>query len=435
MTSAPPPAARPEPTAVDPAAASVTPPSTPADAPRATYRPDARYVLLLGTMAALPAVSTDIYLPSLPEVAADLGTSATAAQLTMTGMLVGGAVGQLVIGPLSDRFGRRRPVLVGVALHVVTSLLCALVGAIGPLIALRVAQGFFNASATVVAMALIRDRFVGSDASRLMSRLMLVIGVAPLFAPSVGGLIAGQAGWRAVFVALAVFGVALWVLVLLKMPETLPPERRRPGGVRTALAGYAALLRDRHFVALAVMPGLAMAVLMSYVVASPFVLREGYGLSEQEFAIVFAVNGVGLVLGAQVNAALVRRVAPIRILRVAQVVTVVLTGVLLVVALTGAGGMWGLLAVLWLVLTLVNLAPPNASAVALSRHGAVAGTAAAFIGSLQAGVAGVVSPVSGLLGGDAVAMAVVMFAAGVVGLLVLALATPAFRRGGAWTRL
>lgn len=432
MTSAPPPAARPDPTAVDPAAASVTPP---ADAPRATYRPDARYVLLLGTMAALPAVSTDIYLPSLPEVAADLGTSATAAQLTMTGMLVGGAVGQLVIGPLSDRFGRRRPVLVGVALHVVTSLLCALVGAIGPLIALRVAQGFFNASATVVAMALIRDRFVGSDASRLMSRLMLVIGVAPLFAPSVGGLIAGQAGWRAVFVALAVFGVALWVLVLLKMPETLPPERRRPGGVRTALAGYAALLRDRHFVALAVMPGLAMAVLMSYVVASPFVLREGYGLSEQEFAVVFAVNGVGLVLGAQVNAALVRRVAPIRILRVAQVVTVVLTGVLLVVALTGAGGMWGLLAVLWLVLTLVNLAPPNASAVALSRHGAVAGTAAAFIGSLQAGVAGVVSPVSGLLGGDAVAMAVVMFAASVVGLLVLALATPAFRRGGAWTRL
>lgn len=435
MTSAPPPAARPDPTAVDPAAASVTPPATPADAPRATYRPDARYVLLLGTMAALPAVSTDIYLPSLPEVAADLGTSATAAQLTMTGMLVGGAVGQLVIGPLSDRFGRRRPVLVGVALHVVTSLLCALVGAIGPLIALRVAQGFFNASATVVAMALIRDRFVGSDASRLMSRLMLVIGVAPLFAPSVGGLIAGQAGWRAVFVALAVFGVALWVLVLLKMPETLPPERRRPGGVRTALAGYAALLRDRHFVALAVMPGLAMAVLMSYVVASPFVLREGYGLSEQEFAVVFAVNGVGLVLGAQVNAALVRRVAPIRILRVAQVVTVVLTGVLLVVALTGAGGMWGLLAVLWLVLTLVNLAPPNASAVALSRHGAVAGTAAAFIGSLQAGVAGVVSPVSGLLGGDAVAMAVVMFAASVVGLLVLALATPAFRRGGAWTRL
>ncbi|GIG40344.1 multidrug effflux MFS transporter [Cellulomonas phragmiteti] len=400
------------------------------DAPR--YRPDAKHILLLGTMAALPAVSTDIYLPSLPDVARDLGTSAAAAQLTMTGMLIGGAVGQLVIGPLSDRFGRRTPVLVGVALHVVISLLCAIAPAIVPLVALRVAQGFFNASATVVAMALIRDRFTGSDASRLMSRLMLVIGVAPLFAPSLGGLIAGQWGWRAVFVVLAMFGVALWVVVLLRMPETLPPERRRPGGVRTALSGYAHLLRDRHFVALAVLPGLTMAVLMTYVVASPFVLQVGYGLTSHQFALLFAVNGVGLVLGAQVNAAIVRRVAPIRILRVAMVATVVLTGVLLALALTGAGGLWALLVVLWLVLALVNFAPPNATAIALGRHGAMAGTAAAFIGSLQAGTGGVVANLSGVLGGGAVAMAAVMLGAAVVGLAVLALATPAFRRGGAW---
>ncbi|WP_416220834.1 multidrug effflux MFS transporter [Cellulomonas sp. S1-8] len=402
----------------------------PDDAPR--YRPDAKHILLLGTMAALPAVSTDIYLPSLPDVARDLGTSAAAAQLTMTGMLIGGAIGQLVIGPLSDRFGRRTPVLIGVALHVVISLLCAIAPSIVPLVALRVAQGFFNASATVVAMALIRDRFTGSDASRLMSRLMLVIGVAPLFAPSLGGLIAGQWGWRAVFVVLALFGVALWFVVLLRMPETLPPERRRPGGVRTALSGYAHLLRDRHFVALAVLPGLTMAVLMTYVVASPFVLQVGYGMTSQQFALLFAVNGIGLVLGAQVNASIVRRVAPIRILRVAVVATVVLTGVLLALALTGAGGLWALLVVLWLVLALVNFAPPNASAIALGRHGAMAGTAAAFIGSLQAGTGGVVANLSGVLGGGAVAMAAVMLGAAVVGLAVLALATPAFRRGGAW---
>ncbi|WP_087509546.1 Bcr/CflA family efflux MFS transporter [Cellulomonas iranensis] len=401
------------------------------DSPR--YRPDAKHVLLLGTMAALPAVSTDIYLPSLPEVARDLGTTAAAAQLTIAGMMVGGALGQLVVGPVSDRFGRRLPVLVGVALHVVTSLLCAIAPAIVPLVALRVAQGFFNAAATVVAMALIRDRFVGSDASRLMSRLMLVIGVAPLFAPSVGGLIAGELGWRAVFVALALFGASVWVLVLLKMPETLPAERRRTGGVRTALAGYAHLLRDRHFVALAVLPGLMMAVLMTYVVASPFVLQEGYGLTEHQFALLFAVNGVGLVLGAQVNAAIVRRVSPIRILRVVQVATVVLTGALLVVALTGAGGLWGLLVVLWLVLALVNFAPPNASAIALGRHGAIAGTAAAFIGACQAGLGGLVSNLSGLFGGDAVAMAAVMTGTSVLALAILAFATPAFRRGGAWS--
>src|SRR6218665_3489647 len=163
------------PTAPNPAAVAL-------DEPRPAYTPDVRYVLLLGLMCALPAVSVDIYLPSLPEVAGDLGTTATMAQLTMTAMLIGGAVGQLVIGPLADRF-------------------------------------------------------VGWAASRLMSRLMLVIGVAPLFAPSIGGLIAGELGWRAVFGALALFGAALWVVVWFRMPETLPRERRRVGGLRTALAG------------------------------------------------------------------------------------------------------------------------------------------------------------------------------------------------------
>ncbi|KQY43086.1 transporter [Cellulomonas sp. Root137] len=402
-------------------------------APAPQYRPNAKYVLLLGLMCALPAISTDIYLPSLPDVARDLNTSATAAQLTMTAMLIGGAVGQLVIGPLSDRFGRRKPVLVGVSLHVVTSILCAVAPAIVPLIALRTMQGFFNASASVVAMAIIRDRFVGSDASRLMSRLMLVIGVAPLFAPSVGGVIAGQWGWRGVFGALAIFGVVLWVVVWRRLPETLPPERRRDGGLKSALSGYKKLFKDRHFVALAILPGLGVAVLMSYVVASPFVLREGYGLSAHQFSLLFAVNGVGLVAGAQVNAALVRRVAPIRIVRVVLPVSLGLTLLLLAIAITGWGGLIALLVVLWLILAMVNFVPPNASALALSRHGEVAGTAAAVIGATQAGVSGIVSPLSGLLGGDAVAMAAVMVGASVAALLVLALATPAYHRDGAWT--
>ncbi|WP_421732700.1 multidrug effflux MFS transporter [Cellulomonas sp.] len=402
-------------------------------APAPQYRPNAKYVLLLGLMCALPAISTDIYLPSLPDVARDLKTSATAAQLTMTAMLIGGAVGQLVIGPLSDRFGRRKPVLVGVSLHVVTSILCAVAPAIVPLIGLRTMQGFFNASASVVAMAIIRDRFVGSDASRLMSRLMLVIGVAPLFAPSVGGVIAGQWGWRGVFGALAIFGVVLWVVVWRRLPETLPPERRREGGLKSALAGYRKLFKDRHFVALAILPGLGVAVLMSYVVASPFVLREGYGLSAHQFSLLFAVNGIGLVAGAQVNAALVRRVAPIRIVRVVLPVSLGLTLVLLAIAITGWGGLIALLVVLWLILAMVNFVPPNASALALSRHGEVAGTAAAVIGATQAGVSGIVSPLSGLLGGDAVAMAAVMVGASVAALLVLALATPAYHRDGAWT--
>lgn len=398
----------------------------------APFRPTARFVALLGLMTSLQAVATDLYLPSLPTVAADLQTTASAAQLTMTAMMLGAACGQLAIGPLSDRLGRRTPVLVGVAAHVVTSLLCAVAPSIQLLIALRAMQGFFNASAAVVAMAVIRDRLVGAEASRVMSRLMLVIGVAPLLAPTVGGLIAGAWGWRSVFVALAIFGALIWTFVAFGLTETLPPDRRRVGGVRTALGGYRNLLRDRHFVALAVLPGLTSAVLMSYVVASPFVLQEGFGLSEHTFALVFAVNGLGLVGGAQVNAALVRKVGPLRIMRVAQPAFVVLTAALLVLAVTGAGGLVALLGVLWVLLSGVNLVPPNASALALSRHGEVAGTGAALIGAVQIGMAGLISPLTGLLGGDAVAMAGVMLAAATAGLLVLSLATPAYRRGGAW---
>jgi DHA1 family bicyclomycin/chloramphenicol resistance-like MFS transporter len=375
-------------------------------------------------------VATDIYLPSLPEVARDLDTTRTAVQLTMTATLIGGAFGQLVIGPLSDRFGRRKPVLVGVTLHVLVSLLCAVAPDITSLIALRALQGFFNASATVVAMAVIRDQFLGADASRLISRLMLVIGVAPLLAPSAGGLIAGEVGWRGVFVALALFGVVLWLVVWRRLPETLPPERRRHGGLRTALSGYRGLLRDGHFVALAVLPGLGMAALFAYVVGSPFVLRQEYGLSANEFAVLFALNGVALVAGAQVNAAVVKRVAPIRILRVALPAVLVLAAVLVAVVVTDAGGLVGMLVVLFLCLSLINFIGPNASALALGRHGEIAGTAAAFIGCLQAGVAGAVSPLVGVLGGDAVAMTLVMAGTSAVAFAVVAMATPAYRRGG-----
>lgn len=401
--------------------------STPA---RRSGRSTVKWVLLLGALAALPAFTVDMYLPLLPDVATDLDASPALAQLTLAGMLLGGAVGQLVVGPLSDRYGRRAPVIIGLALHVVTSILCAVVPGIGWLITLRVLQGFFNASAQVVSIAVIRDRFTGSDAARILSRLMLVIGLAPLLAPTFGSLIAAHGTWRWVFWVLAVLGAALALIVLRFMPETLETERRQTGGVGSVFRGYATLLRDRHFLALAVLPGLGQAVLMSYVVGSPFVLQEGYGLTHGQFAALFAVNGIGLVISAQVNASLVRRVAPIRILRTALVLQSVFAAGLLVVALTGAGGLIGLLVALWLTLSLQGLIPANASALALTRHGERAGTAAAVIGAFQAGVAGLVSPLVGVLGGDEVAMSSVMLGAVVASLLVLGLATPAFRKGG-----
>lgn len=385
---------------------------------------------MLGALAALPAVTTDMYLPSLPAVAEDLRASQAAVQFTLSGMLLGGGVGQLVIGPLSDRFGRRLPLIVGIILHIVISLLCSIAPDIGTLIVLRILQGFFNAAAAVVAIAVIRDRFVGSDAARLLSRLMLVIGVAPLFAPTVGQAIAGLWHWRAVFYALALIGSILVVIVWRFMPETLPVERRRPGHVRHVAGGYWVLLRDVRFMSLAVIPGLGLGVIMSYVVGSPFVFQDEYGLSQAQFALVFALNGLALVLSAQVNATLVRRVSPARLLRAASIAQLLFAIVLLGIAVTGFGGVTGLIAGLWLVLGTQGMIPANASVLALNTYGHMAGTAAAVIGALQSGVAGIVSPLVGVLGGSAVSMSVVMIGAVLLTVVVLVAGTPVFRKGG-----
>ncbi|GAA3703908.1 multidrug effflux MFS transporter [Zhihengliuella alba] len=402
----------------------------PSPSARPRYVPGIKYILMLGALAALPAVTTDMYLPSLPAVAEDLDASRAAVQFTLSALLIGGGVGQLVIGPFSDRFGRRLPLLIGISLHTVLSILCSIAPDIGTLIGLRVLQGFFNAAAAVVAIAVIRDRFVGSDAARLLSRLMLVIGVAPLFAPTIGQAIAGAWHWRAVFYALALIGVILLAIVWKWMPETLPATvrsaRPRTGVART----YWHLLRDRQFMALAVIPGLGLGVIMSYVVGSPFVFQQGYGLSEGQFALLFAFNGVALVASAQLNASLVRRTSPARILRVAVVAQLALAVVLFAVLATGFGGLPGVIACLWLVLGTQGMIPANASVLALNNYGHMAGTAAAVIGALQSGIAGLVSPVVGLLGGDAVAMGGVMVAIVAVTVLVLATGTPAYRRNG-----
>lgn len=401
-------------------------------APAATAK--AGFVALIGSLTLMPAVATDMYLPSLPQVEADLGTTVAGAQFTITGMVLGGALGQLVMGPFSDRVGRRLPALLGLGLHAALSLFCAFAPTIGLLAGLRVLQGLVAAGATVAAIAAIRDRFAGAEAARLLSRLMLVIAVAPLLAPSVGSAVAAVWGWRAVFVVLAVVAALLALVAALALPETLPVERRQRQGAAGLARGYRALLGDRRFVALAVVPGLGMAVIMGYVAGSPFVLQVQHGLTAGQFSAVFAVGGLVLVAATQTNAALVRRLGPARLLRAGVLGALIAAIGLLVVAVLDVGGVAGLLTPLWLTMGALGFVGANASALAMTRHGERAGTAAATIGFVQAGVAGAVSPLVGLLGGDAVAMAAVILASCALAFAVLALATPAYRRDG-WIAL
>nr|WP_173166906.1 multidrug effflux MFS transporter [Phytohabitans suffuscus] len=369
-----------------------------------------RLVLVLGSLIAIGPLTIDMYLPALPAITAGLETTDTAVQLTLTGTLIGLALGQLLIGPLSDAYGRRAPLLAGLALHVVASVLCVVAPNVGVLGTLRVLQGIGIAASSVVTLAVVRDLFTGRAFASLFSQLMLVMGVAPILAPTLGGALLGWTDWRGVFVALAVFGVLLLGVAALRMEETLPAARRRPAGLRATLRGYGQLARDRTFVGLVFVAGLSMAALFGYVAGSSFVLQDEFGLSEQEFAIVFGAGAIGLIGASQINVRLLRRYSPQRILVAALTIGSAGGAVLLTFAATGFGGLTTLLASLWLVLTAAGLALPNAPALAMSRHGEAAGTAAALLGAVQFGVGAVAAPTVGLLGNGRVAMAVVMLA-------------------------
>ncbi|WP_435827491.1 multidrug effflux MFS transporter [Actinoplanes philippinensis] len=368
-----------------------------------------RIVLVLGLLTALGPLTIDMYLPSLPAITADLHTTAAAVQLTLTGTLVGLAFGQLLVGPLSDAFGRRWPLLGGIAVHMLASVFCVIAPNVAVLGTLRVLQGLGAAAAAVVAMAMVRDLFTDNAAARLFSRLMLVVGVAPILAPTIGGLVLNWTSWRGVFVVLTVVAVTISAVSALVLPETLPPAARRSGGVLGTVRDYGRLLTDRVYVGLILVAGLAMAALFAYVSGSSYVFQDGYGMSEQQFALIFAGGAVGLIGATQFNVRLLRRWSPQQIMSASLVAGLVFGLVFLATAITGAGGLAGILIPLWLVLATVGLAMPNAPALALSRHGEAAGTAAALLGAVQFGVGALAAPLVGVLGVGEVAMAVVVF--------------------------
>jgi MFS transporter, DHA1 family, multidrug resistance protein len=391
---------------------------------RATASPTGRryvqLVLVLGALIALGPLTIDMYLPAFPTIGEELDAGDSAVQLTLTGMLLGLAVGQLVIGPLSDAFGRRRPLIVGLCTHAGASLLCAVAPSIVLLAAVRVLQGLSGAAISVVAMAIVRDLFSGVAVARIMSRLMLVIGLAPILAPTLGGLVLAFTSWRGIFVVLACAAVLLVVVAALGLRETLPVERRRPATVRATGAAYRSLLSDRVFMALCFIGGLMMAAMFAYVSGASFVLQDGFGLDTQTFGLVFGLNAAGLTLTSQLNPVLLRWFTVRQVLSGGILGAIVAALALLAAGLTGEGGLAAVLVPLALVVSLAGLALPNTPALALTRHGEAAGTAAAVLGCVQFGVGGVVAPLVGASGSTtATPMAAVMlFVTGTAALLM-----------------
>ncbi|MDF2146113.1 multidrug effflux MFS transporter [Knoellia sp. p5-6-4] len=377
------------------------------EAPRG--RSYVRFVLVLGALIAIGPLTIDTYLPAMPSIADELGATESQVQGTLTGILLGLGLGQLLVGPLADAVGRRKPLIAGLVLHIVASVACAFAPTVELLTAARVVQGLGNAAVSVVAMATVRDLFTGSAAATLLSRLMLVMGIAPIVAPTIGGAVLAHTSWRGVFGLVSLAGVVLVTVASLLLRETLPPERRRRLEPLPVLRTYASLLRDRTFVGLVLISGLMFATLFSYIGGSSFVLQEIYGLSVAQFGLAFGLNSLGFLTGSQLNPLLLRRLGPRDIVRAGVGIGAVSALVLLAAAVTGVGGLPLVLGPLWFLLFACGLTLPNTPALALTRHGEAAGTAAALLGASQFVIGGAAAPVIGALGsGSAVPMALVM---------------------------
>ncbi|MEI4272006.1 multidrug effflux MFS transporter [Klenkia sp. LSe6-5] len=381
-------------------------------------------MLLLGALSAFGPLSMDLYLPALPSLETEFGSGQGAAQLTLTSVAVGLAAGQLVAGPLSDRFGRRVPVLVGVAAYTLASVLCALSPSVWVLVGVRLLQGLAGAAGIVLARAIIRDTTEGVAAARAFALLASIGGAAPVLAPVLGGQLLRVTDWRGVFGALAIIGLVLLVAAAWRLPETLAPHHRVRGGARASVRNARELLGRPTFRNAVLAQGLGFGVLFTYISTSSFVLQGGYGLTPVQFSLVFAANGTGIVLVGQLSRAVVARTGPRALLR-AGLVLQLLTGAGLLVAAVAGAGLPVVLPLLALAVSATGLVLPNATAVAMSGAARTAGTAAALVGAAQFAVAGVGAPLAGLgAAGTLLPMAVVMAGYATLG-TVAALRLPA----------
>jgi len=354
------------------------------------------YILMLGALTALGPFTIDLYLPAFPALEAGLGVSEAAVQLTLAGTTVGFALGQLVVGPLSDKFGRRLPLVLATAVHIAASLGAALSTDIATLGVFRFLMGIGAAGGGVVAMAMVRDLFSGYAMVRMFSRMALISGLAPILAPVIGSQLLLLMPWPGIFFFLAGYGLCVFIAALFVVRETLPAEHRGKTGL-TARQRYRVLLTDRIFVGLLMVGGMNFAGLFTYLSASPFLFQDVYGFTPQQYGLLFGINSLGIVAGVQTSSRLIRRVPPQWILA-CSTAWMFLMAVLIVVFDQLGFGLWGVMVPLWFYILGVGFTFPSVQVLALAKHGAQAGTAASLLGAATFLMAGLVSPVVGWLG-------------------------------------
>lgn len=374
-------------------------------------RPGLRYTVVLGLLSTFGPISLDLYLPLLPQLADELQTTPSAAQASITACLLGLACGQLFAGPLSDRLGRKRPLIVGVAVYAICSALCAVAPSIQALLGLRLLQGLGGAAGLVISRSVARDLFGGKALVVFLARMMLVSGFAPVVAPLLGGQLARFIDWRGIFWVLAGIGVVLVLAALVGLPESLGPARRQAGHVSDTLRGFGVLARDRLFMGVALAGGLASASMFAYIAGATFVLQKIYTMSPQGFSFVFGINSIGIVSCGQLAARLVRR-HPANNVLTAGLSLNLLGALSLLTTLALSGPLPMVIGSLFVMVASLGLVFPTTTAIALSGHGQRAGTASSMLGLLQYVFGALVAPLVGIAGeGTALPLGLVAAAA------------------------
>ena len=377
------------------------------------------YVIVLGALTALGPFTIDLYLPAVPALQKDLGVSPGIIQLTLTATTLGFGVGQLLVGPWSDRVGRRIPLIVASSVHVLASLGAVLSPDIIWLGFFRVLQGMGAAAGGVVAMALVRDLFGGVPLVRMLSRLALVSGLAPILAPVIGSQLLRFVDWRGIFVFLTAYGVIVVLAAVFLIVETLKPARRADSGHSSARERYAAIFSDRIFVGVSIIGAMTFSGLFAYLSSSSFLFQEVYGLNAQEFGLLFAINSLGVVTGVQVSSRLARRVGPQWILACSTAV-LLLSSLTIVLLDSLHAGLLGILIPLWFFIAACGFSFPLVQVLGLVNHAGEAATAASVLGAVNFGLAGLISPIVGLFGiHNAVPMGTVMAATAAVSVIAL----------------
>ena len=367
-----------------------------------------RMAIILGSLSAFGPLSIDMYLPSLPILTKDLHTSTSLAQFSLTACLLGLALGQLVAGSQSDIRGRRIPLLIGLVSYTVTSLLCALSPSIWGLILLRFIQGLAGAAGMAISRAIVRDLYSGPEMIKFFSLLMMINGVGPIFAPIIGGQLLQFTSWRGVFLVLSLVGIIMFLTVFFTLPETLPLQRRSQAGLKNTLGTFRGLISDRVFMGYALPQGLVMAAMFAYISGSPFVIQNIFGASPQMFSILFAINGIGIIIAGQITGRLASRIKGTTLF-LSGLILAAISGISLLVMILIGAGLAAILPPLFVVVASVGVVSTAGSSLAMENYGHSAGSASALLGLFSFVIGAIVAPLVGLGGGNtAVPMGIVI---------------------------